>query len=71
MTFWGVMQVLSILMFFMGFGMYFGSGIIYAKTNGEVEITDDYYEISAAFGSISLIIFVVSLIINQGLFFIV
>jgi len=50
MGFWGVIQIISILTFFMGYGMFIGGGLTYAATNGDEIQSDEYYDICFAFG---------------------
>ena len=69
MGFWGVIQIISILTFFMGYGIFIGGGLNYAATNGEEIQSDEYYDICFSFDSISFIVFIIALIANHGLFF--
>ena len=71
MSFWGVIQIISAIAFFMGFGMYFGAGVTYALTNGEEIPCDTYYDLCFLTGSISFITFVIAIIANHGLVFFV
>ena len=71
MGFWGVVQIISLVTFIMGYGMFIGGGLTYAATNGEEIQSDEYYDICFTFGGISTIVFIIAVIANHGLFFLV
>ena len=69
MTFWGVVQIIAIFFYMIGYGMFFGCNVEYSATHGETELSDGYYDTMACLGGISFIVFIIAVIANHGLFF--
>lgn len=57
-------MVISVIMFVIGYGMFVGGGIACALSNGEEEVSDNYFDTTALLGGLSTIIFIVCLVIK-------